>query len=152
MKTLIIYHSEGHKNTEKVARAIQEVLGADLVEESKVDFNSLQQYDLIGFGAGIYFSAHHAALNDFAGKLPELNKNVFIFSTSGIGTVRFHKALKKILEQKKCWIVGEFSCKAFDTFGPLKLVGGINKGRPNEADLENARKFARSLQVGGRHA
>jgi flavodoxin len=43
-------------------------------------------------------------------------------------------------------ITGEFSCKGWDTVGPLKLFGGINKGRPNEDDLEEARVFARGLK------
>jgi flavodoxin len=43
-------------------------------------------------------------------------------------------------------IAGEFSCKGWDTVGPLKLFGGINKGRPNEGDLEGARVFARRLK------
>ena len=34
-----------------------------------------------------------------------------------------------------------YSCLAYDTFGPFKLVGGINKGRPNEDDLQNAVEF-----------
>lgn len=43
-------------------------------------------------------------------------------------------------------VVGEFSCKAWDTWGPLKLVGGTNKGGPNADDLEEARVFARGLK------
>ncbi|MGW1077983.1 glycerate kinase, partial [Streptomyces sp. NPDC002537] len=30
-----------------------------------------------------------------------------------------------------------FSCRAFDTYLPFKLVGGIRKGRPNATDLES---------------
>jgi len=43
-------------------------------------------------------------------------------------------------------IVGDFSCKGWTTWGPLKLFGGTNKGRPNEEDLEEARVFARGLK------
>jgi hypothetical protein len=42
--------------------------------------------------------------------------------------------------------VGDFSCNGWDTWGPLKLVGGTNKGRPNEQDLQEARVFARGLK------
>ena len=42
-------------------------------------------------------------------------------------------------------VVGEFSCRGFDTVGPFKLIGGVNKGRPDERDLENAKKFARGI-------
>ena len=43
-------------------------------------------------------------------------------------------------------MLGEFGCKGYDTFGPFKLVGGIAKGRPNEADLEQARSFYHEIQ------
>jgi flavodoxin len=41
--------------------------------------------------------------------------------------------------------VGDFVCKALDTYGPLKLIGGLNKGRPNEEDYQKAREFAQGL-------
>jgi flavodoxin len=41
MKTLIVYVSIEHGNTEKVARAMAEVLGADTKKASEVDPNSL---------------------------------------------------------------------------------------------------------------
>jgi flavodoxin len=43
-------------------------------------------------------------------------------------------------------MVGEFHCKGWDTYGPLKLVGGHNKGQPNEEDLKNAEIFAESVK------
>lgn len=48
-------------------------------------------------------------------------------------------------------MLGEFSCKGYDTFGPFKLVGGIAKGHPDERDLENARKFYREIQARNTH-
>jgi hypothetical protein len=42
-------------------------------------------------------------------------------------------------------VVGTFCCPGFDTWWPLRLVGGLNKGRPNEADLTRAREFAREV-------
>ena len=34
----------------------------------------------------------------------------------------------------------------FDTYGLLKIGGGIKKGRPNEDDLKQADEFALSLK------
>ena len=51
------------------------------------------------------------------------------------------KALRRIAVKKGCPVLGEFSCKGYDTFGPFKLVGGIAKGHPDEQDFANARKF-----------
>ena len=45
-----------------------------------------------------------------------------------------------------CLIADEFCCKAWDSWGPLKLFGGINKGRPDEKDLAAAKAFAERLK------
>ncbi|MDO9575467.1 MAG: hypothetical protein Q7J55_02955 [bacterium] len=64
----------------------------------------------------------------------------------GIGPVWYYnRPLKKGLKEKDFDIVEEFSCRGFDTVGPFKLIGGLNKDRPNEKDLEKARKFAKNL-------
>ena len=36
-------------------------------------------------------------------------------------------------------------CLGFDTFGPFKLVGGLAKGHPDEAEIEKAVEFYSSL-------
>ena len=46
-----------------------------------------------------------------------------------------------IINNNNCPIIGKFSCKGYDTYGPFKLVGGIAKGHPNEKDLEAAVDF-----------
>jgi hypothetical protein len=43
-------------------------------------------------------------------------------------------------------VVDEYHTKAFDTWGPLKLIGGINKGRPNQEDLQKAEDFTQNLK------
>jgi flavodoxin len=147
MKTLIIYASVHHQNTEKVAKVMAEELAADLVPVQEAQPATFLGYDLIGFGSGIYFMKHHKTLLQFAGKLPVVTgKRAFVFSTSGQGGEERHAALKEMLVNRGFSIVGEFSCKGWDTFGPMKLIGGINRGRPNEKDLEEARVFARGLK------
>jgi len=150
MKNLIVYASMHHGNTEKVAKAIAEILNAELVKPHEVDITTLSKYDLIGFGSGIYYVKHHSSLLGLIDKLPTLkNKKAFIFSTSGLRKIRFFhecdKALKRNLLDKGFDIIGEFSCPGFDTNGLLKFIGGIRKDRPNKKDLEKARNFARDL-------
>ncbi len=144
MKTMIIYKSVHHMNTEKVAKVMAETLGARLAQPEEVDPVSLADYDLIGFGSGIYAGKHDKSLLDLVSTLPPQNKAAFVFSTSGTGGNQ-HKVLLEALRQKGFAIKGEFVCAGFDTFGPLRLIGGIKKGHPNAKDLENARAFAKSL-------
>jgi len=150
MKTLIIYVSIHHCNTEKVAKVIANILGADLLQVQQVDVSMLDKYDLIGFGSGIYFGKHHRSLLDFVETLPTFkNKKAFIFSTSGLRKIavihNFDKHLKEKLQRKGFHIIGEFSCRGYDTYRATKLVGGINRGRPNIRDLKQAEDFARGL-------
>ena len=149
MKAIIICVSVHHGNTKKIARAIAEVLGAEVLGPEEVEVERLQDYDLIGFGSGIYFERPHRRVLSFVEKLPALEgKGAFIFSTRGAGPAGlYHRPLRKKLLKKGFRIVGEFSCKGFDTVGPLKLFGGINKGRPNEGDLRRAREFAEGLKA-----
>ena len=146
MKTLIVYTSVHHQNTEKVARVMAEELNADLVRTIEAQPGMPASYDLVGFGSGIYFGKHHKTLLGFVETLPPATqKRVFVFSTCGDGKIH-HAALKEKLVNKGFAVVDEFCCKGWDTVGPLKLFGGINKGRPDGNDLAAAWAFAQGLK------
>jgi len=152
MSTLIIYHSIHHGNTEKIAHAMADVLQAKLVKSDEVDLNSISHYDLIGFGSGVYFGWPHRSLFKLVDKLPDQKgKRAFVFTTSGMGKLwpynLLAEPLKNKLKQKNFRIVGEFNCRGWDTYPfYVRPFGGINKGRPNEEDLEKAKEFARKLE------
>lgn len=148
MRALIVYVSVHHGNTEKVAKAIAEVLGAEMRKAWEVRPEELLSYDLLGFGSGIYYWKHHRALFKLLDSLPNVEgKKAFIFSTAGINVPFInHRKLRKALKEKGFEIVGEFSCRGWDTNGWLEKIGGLNKGHPDERDLERARKFAEGLK------
>lgn len=56
---------------------------------------------------------------------------------------------ESIIEDKHDNLVGRFSCKGFDTFGPFKLIGGVAKGHPDDRDLAAAVEFYKKLIAGG---
>ncbi len=148
MKTIIILVSYHHKNTEKIASVLARTLNAEIKTPQEVNPTDLSEYDLIGFGSGIYFGKHHKSLLELADKLPQAtDKKAFIFSTSGQtgNASRFHKQLREKLKSKGFNIVGEFNCAGLDTYGLMKITGGLNKGRPNEDDIKQAEAFAKSL-------
>ena len=146
MKTLIIYSSLHHGNTEKVGKAIAEELRADIKKVNEVDTNTLNNYNLIGFGSGIYGGKFHKSMLELFNKFPNLpNKKIFIFSTSSQGGYEYNKPIEDKLKGKGFRLVGSYACKGFNTFGPLKLFGGMSKGRPNEEDLQRAKEFARKV-------
>ena len=149
MKSIIIYISYHHNNTEKIAKVLANTLSAEIKTVDQTDPNNLSDYDQIGFGSGIYFGKHHKNLLKFVEKLPSSNKKAFIFSTActlkGRGAQRYNETLKTALHKKGFEVIGEFSCLGFDTFALTKLVGGISKGRPNQDDLQKAEDFAKDL-------
>ncbi len=55
-------------------------------------------------------------------------------------------AARKIAEMKKAKILGDYGCQGYDTYGPLKLLGGISKGHPDQTDLRNAIEFYDNLE------
>lgn len=144
MKTLIICKSVHHGNTKKVADAMAATLAATVVNPEEVDVGKLSEYGLIGLGSGIYFGKHHKTIRALADRLPAPGTAVFVFSTSG-ATRDQNGPLVAQLKGKGLDVKGSFTCRGFDTFGPFKLTGGLQKGHPDEKDLEDARKFAAGL-------
>ncbi|MBS7525536.1 flavodoxin family protein [Fusibacter paucivorans] len=151
MKALVIVHSYHHLNTAKVAEAMAKVLAAKVVSTENAADETLAAYDIIGFGAGIDSGRHYAPLIRFAEKLPVVSgKKAFIFSTSAIvGEEKLqsdHAALRTVLLSKGYEILDEFHCRGFNTNSFLKVLGGMNKGRPNDSDLKAAAIFAEALK------
>jgi flavodoxin len=146
-KTLIIYKSIHHGNTLKIAKVIAKELDADIVDPSKFNITDFQKYDIIGFGSGIYNGEHHRSLFEFLKNIPlQKGKKAFLFSTATLCYAKMQEPFKKELLKKWFSLIGEFMCKGFIDYGFLKyFFGGLNKGRPNQSDLYNARKFAISL-------
>jgi flavodoxin len=147
MKTLIVYTSIHHGNTEKIGKAMAEVLKADVIKTEDMNVNILKDYDLIGFGSGVYGGKLHKTIVSFIENMPNTsNKKAFVFSTSSLGKTKYNNSIEEKLKEKGFSIVGSFACKGFDTFGPFKLIGGLGKGRPNAEDIQNAKDFAKGLE------
>ena len=66
MKSLIVLFSYNHNNTQKVAEVMAKVLDAEIKSPQQSNPEELKQYDLVGFGSGIYFGKHHKELLEFA--------------------------------------------------------------------------------------
>lgn len=159
MGALLIMYSYHHGNTEKIAQCMAKVLSAPVNTPWQVNPKKLGQYDLIGFGSGIYSAKHHQSLLELADRLPQANgKKAFLFSTDGMPRKLVkdqtallkkmgddHAALREKLQAKGYAVIGEFNCAGYNTNSFLKFFGGINKGRPDAKDLIDAEVFAQGL-------
>ena len=151
MKSLLVVFSYHHMNTEKIAEVFAKVLDAQIKTPQQTDPEELEEYGLIGFGAGIDSGKHYKPVLEFADKLPQVNnKKAFIFSTAALTgekkAAEDHSALREKLLAKGYVIVDEFQCKGFNTNSYMRFFGGMNKGRPNDEDLERAEIFALNLK------
>ncbi|MGW6376356.1 flavodoxin family protein [Rhodococcus sp. NPDC055112] len=151
MKALIVCTSVSHGNTRKIADVMGAVLSAPVMAPEDVDPVELAGYDLVGFGSGIFQMSFHPQLRDFVGALPPQPATAaFVFSTSGLPEPpfrRYSRSFERLLEQKGLKVVDTFSCRAFDTYLPFKLVGGRRKERPDINDLRAAHTFAERLRA-----
>jgi flavodoxin len=158
VKTLVVVSSTHHGNTGKVATVMAGALGAKVLCPREVDREEIARYDLVGFGSGIDSGRHYEELLDLVDTLlPAKRKRAFIFSTCGAPVSvageefpgkyaeKSHAALRGKLVSRGYTILGEFSCPGFNTNSFLKLIGGLNKGRPNAEDLRQAEEFARAM-------
>jgi flavodoxin len=153
-RCLLLVKSVHHGNTAKVAGAMAGVLGADIATPESAPSTSLAEYNLVGFGSGVYYGRMHGALLDWLRGLPaapEPSAPAFIFSTSGLPFLAplWHWPLRRLLARKGFRVVGAFACRGHDTWGPLWLTGGLNRAHPDERDLARAKKFAAEM---GQHA
>lgn len=140
MRTIIIYFSAHHGNTEKVAKHLCRELNFDCVSIKEAETIDLDNYDGIIFGSGVYaFSMSKQIIKFLESNSQRLkDKKLGIILTSGVLNNIFMEKAVKVFTNLGLDIDMTFQCLGYDTFGPLRFIGGINKERPNDKDLENA--------------
>lgn len=144
MKVAIAYCSWHHGNTKKLLDAIKNSYDVTLINARQCKQADLSDYDVIGFASGIYYGNFDRAVIEFAKRNLPSNKPVFLIHTYGVKW-NYTKEMKQIIAQKSCRLLGVYGCRGYDTFGPLKLIGGIAKGHPNEKDVADAVEFFRRI-------
>jgi flavodoxin len=150
-RALIICVSVSNRNTAAIARAVAAPLEAEVRTPEEVDPATLGEYDVVGFGSGIFAMSHHPRLRRYVASLPAGHgTKAFVFTTAGTGQAQWRpweRPLEEVLTEKGYDVVGSFACKGYDTWLPLRLVGGINKGHPDVRDLTHAHQFAEDVAV-----
>ena len=135
MKTAICYYSRHHGNTLKVLEAMAREGEVDLIDVTPRQAVRLEGYDCIGFASGIYAFHFQKSVVEFARQYLPKGKPVFFVYTFGGAKGSGAAELAEIAGEKSCPVLGEFGCRGY----------GIAKGHPDAADLENARRFYRSI-------
>ena len=167
MKILIAYYSNTG-NTEKVAKAIADALASEelkLLPVKDVDPSTLSSYDLVILGSGIYASKVHITIPKMMKAVDSYPPKFAFFCTHASENMYQDgfKAVATLIKKTDSSIVGGFDCMGENLGMPkeqqLKMLESLPpeprkkaeehqerlKGRPNEEDLENAKKFAKTL-------
>lgn len=145
MRTVIVYYSKHHGNTKKLLDAIAAAADVDLIDVTASESADLSGYDRIGFASGIYYGSFAKQIQTFAAEnLPE-NRQVFLIETCGAPRKGYFSAMERIAAGRNCPVIGRYECLGYDTFGPFKLVGGLQKGHPTEDEIRKAVEFYEGL-------
>jgi len=145
-KAVIFYYSIHHGNTKRVVEAVSEKLSVDLVRIPAHEPVNLDGYDLVGFASGIYMSEFGKPIQRFVEERGDLSgKTCFTLYTCGAPKGEYAGAFEHLLRSNGANVADGWHCRGFDTYGPFKLIGGLAKGRPNEADLAGAVAFVEAL-------
>ena len=144
-KAAIIYASRHHGNTKKLVEAIAERYEVTLIDAEVEYRDDLTSFDLIGFASGIDFGKFYDSVENFLkGNLPE-NKNVFFLYTCARKNEKFTESISAEASKKGARMMGEYGCKGFNTYGPWKIIGGMNRNHPSEAEIQEAILFFETL-------
>jgi len=143
MKTIVVYSSKHHMNTEKVAQVIAGELKAEARKVSDVKPQDLDGFDLVGFGSGINGFDVHPEMHALVDGLGESKgRKAFLFSTCASRKV-WTGRLREKLVAKGSSVLDEFCCAGLWTPGLVQ----VRKGHPSAEDLDAARAFARNLPL-----
>lgn len=141
MKILVFINSTHRQNTMKIAEAMAEAAPVTIVDIKDADYYNVRDYDIVGFGSGIYAGKFAKKIINLIDKNLEDLNNVFLFSTSGTGNDKYNENLVEYLNANCKNVLGSFACKGLCKWFIFALVGGIGKGHPDIEDFDAAQTF-----------
>lgn len=133
MKIAVRYFTRSG-NTEKLARAIAGAVG---VEAKDLSHPLCEDVDILFLGSSLYAFHPDPAVSTYIDGICVKVGKVVNFSTAA-SPASTYKQVKKLLAARNIPVAEEnFSCQG--------EFGIMNRGRPNEKDLQKAAEFARAM-------
>ena len=150
MKTVILYRSKHHGNTKKLVDAVvanfDNVDAIDVAALGKNEYPDLDEYPLVGIATGIYYGK----IDDDLARVMEhtINEGQKIFGliTYGGSSKWYGKDIDGICRMRQAIFMGVYGCPGFDTWGPFKLAGGVQKGHPTAEEIKGAVDFFNKIE------
>ena len=145
MRTIILYASRHHGNTKKLVDAIveahPEIDTLDVKALGKNEYPNLHEYHLIGVATGIYYSEIDKDMARVLTNVLQPQDKVFGLMTYGGKNKWYGKDIDGICRMRQAIFMGVYGCPGFDTWGPFKLAGGVQKGHPTAEEIKGAVDF-----------
>ena len=142
MKTMILYRSKHHGNTKKlvdaVTAAFPEVEAIDVATLGKNEYPDLSDYPLVGVASGIYYGKIDAGLSRVLSNVLHEGQQVFALMTYGGQDKWYGKDIDALCRMQRANFITSYGCLGFDTWGPYKLMGGVQKGHPTDEEIQGA--------------
>jgi flavodoxin I len=135
MNYQVIYFSR-KGSTKKIADAIASELK---VKSEDVNNAKLGKDSFVFLGSGCYGSKPSKVMTKFIEENDFKTNNVALFGTSGGGHGSEVIFMEELLSSKKIKSKGKFFCRG-------KFFFFINRKRPNDDDLKEAKNFARQMK------
>jgi flavodoxin I len=126
-------------NTRKLAEAMAGELGVKAADAKAASID--RDPGVLFLGSGCYGGKPGKSMEKFLDTNDFRGRKVALFGTSGSGLGQEVKAMAEALKGKGATVLGSYHC-------PGKVMPAlylINMGRPNAADIDSARKFAREM-------
>lgn len=141
MKTAIRYYSKTG-NTKKLAEAIENTLN---IKAETIEHPLTEDVDILFLGNALYNNTVDKEIKKFIQNLDVNVKKVVSFGTSGTGKTSYKK-LKKLLDKKGIVLDSEeFFTKGHYIGHSRGMSSEINKGKPDDEDLDNLKKFVQKI-------
>lgn len=136
MTNVAVFVDSRGGNTRKVADALAEELG---VAVGDITASLPADAGILFLGSGTYGGKPGEAMTKFIGSGTFSGRKVALFGTSAApaGGEKMIGVMADALKQKGAAVIGRWHC-------PGKFLV-MNWSRPNQEDLENAKKFARDM-------
>ena len=149
LKTVILYRSKHHGNTKKLVDAIVAAYPSidviNVEELGKNEYPDLSGYHLIGVASGIYFGEFDKLLKRVLDHVLQPQDQVFGLMTYGGSDKSYGRDLAAVCQVKWANLLTCHGCLGYDTWGPFKLVGGMQKGHPTAEEIQDAVDFYTKL-------
>ncbi len=157
-KILVTYFSVTG-NTKKIAEAIHSVLEGDKTIDPVDEVQELDDYTLVFIGFPVYSHSVPFRIEKLLRRIPE-GKKIALFSTHGAikGSHLSQEAIEHAaVTASKAKVLGIFSCRGRVSSEAIEVLSkspehtlwaemaASAQTHPNEADLEDARTFARRI-------